>query len=125
MPTLCVREGTRHGHADQGICRVLQRPLRHVQQDQRERGQRPPPVEVAEGAAQRRRLPGEVSGGWRRETLTVHLGGSNVSSISGSPWLTVMVSLSKSPHPDCFRKSVCRRECVNEWVNFWQYCKAF
>ena len=73
--TLRVRAGTGHGDADQSVCGVLQRRLRHVQQDQRERGRRPPPVEVAEGAAQRPRLHGEVSGGWRKETLTVHLGG--------------------------------------------------
>ena len=55
------------------------------------------------------------------------------SSIPGSSWLSVEVSLSKAPNPNCSRRAGCHHawlttpslcECVHEWVNVRQCCKA-
>uniref|UniRef100_V5H0F2 Glutathione peroxidase n=2 Tax=Ixodes ricinus TaxID=34613 RepID=V5H0F2_IXORI len=66
---------------DQGVREAVRRHLRHVQQDQRERGQRPPALEVPEGEAaglplQRHQMElHQVSGGQERtarEALCTH-----------------------------------------------------
>lgn len=56
----CRLKGAGDQFRNQAVCTVVQRPLRHVRQDRRQRARRSPAVEVAEGAAQRERLHGKV-----------------------------------------------------------------